>query len=321
MSKEKKLMPLPEAIDRYVTDGDVLYLGGFIQQEPFAAGHEIIRQGKKNLTVSKCAALILVDQLIGAGVVGRLITTFTWNPLPTTAHCFVRAVTKQIPHEVEMEEYSILALNLAYFAGALDLPYVATKTILGSGFDGEQTDSGVRNRLRFETSPFTGERVCLVPPIKHDVGIIQVQRCDPFGNAQAWGMSGEIRYGLQSCDKVIICAEEIVDTDVVMRDPDRTLVPGFRVSAVVEEPWGSHPGPVAGYYDMDWPYHAYYEKETRTEGQFQEFMKKWVYGTRDRKDYLRLLGEERLEALRPEKFESDPVSYGRLTSHLGVPYA
>jgi len=321
MSEDKKLMPLSEAIDRYVSDGDVLYLGGFIQQEPFAAGHEIIRQGKKDLTVSKCAALILVDQLIGAGVVSRLITTFTWNPLPTTAHCFVRAVTKQIPREVEIEEYSILALNLAYFAGALDLPYVATKTILGSGFDGEQTDSGVKNRLRFETSPFTGERVCLVPPIKHDVGIIQVQRCDPFGNAQAWGMLGEVRYGLQSCDKVIICAEEIVDTDVVMRDPNRTLVPGFRVSAVVEEPWGSHPGPMAGYYDMDWPYHAYYERETRTEGLFQDFMKKWVYTTRDRKEYLRLLGQERLEALRPENFESDPVSYGKLTSHFGVPYA
>lgn len=321
MSKGKKLMPMFEAVDRYVSDGDVLYLGGFIQHEPFAAAHEIIRQGKKDLTVSKCAALLLVDQMIGAGVIKHLITAFIWNPLPSTAHCFVRAFTKEVPHRLEIEEYSILALNLAYFAGSLDLPYLATKTTLGSGFDREQHDSGVKNRLRFEKSPFTGERVCLVPPIKHDVGIIQVQRCDPYGNAQAWGMLGETRYGLQSCEKVIICAEEIVDTDVVTRDPNRTLVPAFRVSAVVEEPWGGHPAPMAGYYDMDWPYNAYYEKETRTEELFQSFLKKWVYGPRDRKDYLKLLGEERLEGLRPERFESDPVSYGKLTGHFGVPYA
>jgi len=321
MPEKEKLISMSEAIDRYVQDGDTLYLGGFIHHEPFAAAHEIIRQGKKNLTLSKCAGLLSVDQMIGAGLVKHLIITFTWNPLPTTAHCFVRALTMEVPHRIEIEEYSILALNLAYFAGALNLPYVATKTLLGSGFDWEQIDSGVKNRLRFEKSPFTGERVCLIPPIKHDVGIIQVQRSDPYGNAQAWGMLGEVQYALQSCEKVIICAEEIVDTDVVMRDPNRTLVPAFRVSAVVEEPWGSHPGPMAGYYDMDWSYNAYYEKETRTEELFEDFMTKWVYGTRDRKDYLNLVGEERLKALRPERFTSDPVSYGRLTSHLGVPYA
>lgn len=320
-SAREKLISMSEAIDRYVGDGDVVYLGGFIQQEPFAAVHEIIRQGKRDLTVSKCAALIPVDQMIGAGVVRRLITAFTWNPLPATAHCFVRALTLEVPHKIEIEEYSILTLNLAYFAGALNLPYVATKTLLGSGFDSELSDSGVRNRLRFETSPFTGERVCLVPPIKHDVGIMQVQRSDPYGNAQAWGMLGEVQYALQSCEKVIICAEDIVDTDVILRDPNRTLVPAFRVSAVVEEPWGSHPASMAGYYDMDWPYNAHYEKETRTQELFENFMKKWVYGTRDRKDYLNLIGEERLKALRPERFLSDPVSYGRLTRHYGAPYA
>ena len=317
---QEKLISMSDAIERYVHDGDTLYLGGFIQQEPFAAVHEIIRQGKKNLTLSKCAGLLSVDQMIGAGLIKHLITAFTWNPLPTTAHCFVRALTREVPHRIEIEEYSILALNLAYFAGALNLPYVASKTLLGSGFDREQSDSRVRNRLRFETSPFTGERVCLIPPIKHDVGIMQVQRSDPYGNAQAWGMLGEVQYALQSCERLIICAEEIVDTGVVTRDPNRTLVPAFRVSAVVEEPWGSHPAPMAGYYDMDWPYNAYYEKETRTEELFENFMKKWVYGTKDRKDYLNLVGEERLKALRPERFASDPVSYGELTRHHGVLY-
>ena len=121
---QDKLITMSEAIDRYVGDGDIVHLGGFIQQEPFAAVHEIIRQGKKDLTVSKCAALIPVDQMIGAGVIRHLITTFTWNPLPAPAHCFVRAMTRGVPRRIEIEEYSILTLNLAFFAGALDLPYV-----------------------------------------------------------------------------------------------------------------------------------------------------------------------------------------------------
>jgi glutaconate CoA-transferase subunit A len=318
MSKKQKLVSMSEAIERYVNNGDVLYLGGFIQQEPFAAGHEIIRQGKRDLTLSKCAGLILADQMIGAGVIKHLITTFIWNPLPTAAHCFVRSLTHEIPHKIEVEEYSILALNLAYFAGSLDLPYIATKTMLGSGFDWERNDTGAKNRLKFEQSPFTGERVCLVPPIKHNVGIIQVQRSDPYGNAQAWGMLGESRYGLQSCERIIICAEEIVSTDSIMHDPNRTIVPSFRVNAVVEEPWGSHPQPMAGYYDMDWLYYAYYERETQAEESFQGFMKKWVYGVKDRKEYLRLLGAKRLENLRPEAFTSEPVSYGKLSHHFEV---
>jgi len=318
MSGKEKLMSMSAAVERYVKDGDVLFVGGFVQQEPFAAAHEIIRQGKRDLTISKSAGMNLVDQMIGAGVIKHLITTFTWNPLPTTAHCFVRSVTQGIPHRIEVEEYSLLALNLAYFAGSLDLPYVATKTMLGSGFDWEQSDTGARNRLKFEQSPFTGERVCLVPPLRHDVGIIQVQRSDPYGNAQAWGMLGESRYGLGSCERIIICAEEIVDTGIVMRDPNRTLVPAFRVHAVVEEPWGSHPHPVAGYYDMDWLYFAHYERETHTEELFQGFMKKWVYGVESRKEYLRLLGAKRLESLRPEPFASEPVSYGNFTRHFEV---
>ncbi len=318
MAEKEKLMSMSEAVDRYVKSRDVIHMGGFIQHEPFAAAHEIIRQGIRDLTLSKCAGLLLADQMIGAGAVKHLISSFTWNPLPATAHCFVRAVRNGIPHNIELEEYTVFALNLAYFAGAIDLPYVATKTLLGSGFDSRKSMSGAKNRLRFENSPFTGERVCLVPPIRHDVGIIQVQRSDPFGNAQAWGMMGEIRYGIQSCDRIIICAEEIVDTEVIMHDPNRTLVPAFRVNAVVEEPLGGHPQPVAGYYDMDWPFYAFYERETRTVEQFHAFTGKWIHGVSDRKEYLALLGAERIEGLRPEPFSSEPVPYGRLPRHFEV---
>ncbi len=315
MAQQEKLLSMRDAIGKFVKSDDTVYLGGFLYPEPFAAIHEILRQGKKNLTLSRVGGMLPVDQMIGAGAVKRLITSFTWNPLPTTAHCFVRAVTHGIPHPIEVEEYSLLALNLAYFAGAMDLPYIASKTVLGSGFDHGRNDSGAKNMLRFEESPFNGERVCLVPPIKHDVGIMQVQRSDPFGNAQAWGMAGESRYGIQSCDKIIICAEEIVSNDTIMSDPNRTLVPGFRVSAVVEEPWGSHPAPMTGHYDQDWLYYAYYERETKTEELLRNFLKKWVYGVKGRAEYLKLLEEERLKKLCPKPFRSTAVSYGELNHH------
>lgn len=316
MTVRNKVMTLPEAVDRFVRDGDTLHLGGFIQQQPFAAAHEILRQGKKELVLSICAGMILADQFIGAGAVSHLITTFCWNPLPATAHAFVRAVTRGLPRPIELEEYSILALNLAYFAGAMDLPYVASKTVMGSGFDSENSPDGARNRLRFEISPFTGERVCLVPPIRHDVGIIQVQRADPFGNAQSWGMLGESRYGILSCERIVVCAEEIVDPDVISRDPNRTMIPGFRVDAVVEVPWGAHPSPVTGYYDMDWLYFAHYERMTRDQEGFREFMDKWVYGVPDREAYLGLMSRTRLEALRPDPRDADPVPYGTFSRHF-----
>ncbi len=318
MSKKQKIMSMADAIHQFVKDGDVFFLGGFIQHDPYAAVHEIIRQKKRDLTVSKIACLISVDQLIGAGVLKHLITSFTWNPLPATAHCFVRAMTKETPRKIEVEEYSLLALNLAYLAGSMNLPYIATKTLMGSDFDGERSTSGAKNRLKFEKSPFTGERVCLVPPITHDVGIIHVQRADPFGNAQVWGMTGESYHGIQSCEKIIICAEEIVSTDQIMHDPNRTLIPDFRVNAVVEEPWGCHPGPLTGYHDMDWIYYAYYERETRTQEGFENFMKKWVYEVEDRKEYLSLMKQERLDNLRIEDFHSLPVTYGKPGNHFEV---
>ena len=309
---------MPRAIEENVKNHDSVYLGGFIQQDPYAAAHEIIRQQKKHLTISKTASLPVVDQLIGAGCVDKLISTFTWNLMPTTAHCFVRAITQQIPHPLELEEYSILTLSLAYYAGALNLPYIASKTVMGSGFDGETNGNKARNRLKFETSPFTGERVCLIPPIKHDVGIIQVQRADIHGNAQAWGMMGESRYGMLSCDRIIVCAEEIVDTEVIMEDPNRTIIQDFRVNAVVEEPWGSHPSPLTGVHDLDWPYLAFYESQTRTQEAFEAYLQKWVLGVSSRKEYMELITSKRQKELRPEENLTAPTSHGLHTKHFEV---
>ncbi|MFH1624409.1 MAG: CoA-transferase [Pseudomonadota bacterium] len=306
---KSKIIPMDRAIKEFLSDGDVVYIGGFIQHQPYAAIHEIIRQRKKGLTVSTCAGLIALDLLIGAGCVDKVITTYIWNPLPKPAHAFRRCIEKGIPHEIQMEEYSILSLTLSYFAGALNLPFIATKTLMGSDFTNYSTFLG-ENKLRIIESPFNGEKVCLIPPLRHDVGIIQVQRADKEGNAQTWGIMGESKYGINSCSKVIICAEEIVDTEVIKRDPGRTIIPGFKVSAVIEEPWGSHPSYVTGYYDIDWRYFSFYDGATETVERFEGYLAEWVYGVKDRKEYIRKMGRKNLDALRPKSWSGKSVDYG-----------
>jgi glutaconate CoA-transferase subunit A len=312
MNTRNKIISMKEAVKEFVKDGDMVYMGGFISHEAFSAAHEIIRQRKKNLTVSKCGGLIMLDQLIGAGCVARAITSYVWNPIPKPAHAFVRALTKKIPHFVQIEEYPIFALTLAYLAGSLDLPYIACKTIMESDFSRYRSFLG-EQKLKIEKSPFTGEKVCLIPPLRHDVGFMQVQRSDSHGNAQSWGFRGDSKYGLLSCKKIVICAEEIVEHDVILRDPQRTLIPGFRVDAVVEEPWGAHPSYVMGFYNIDWPYFVHYERVTRTEESFRKFLNEWIYGVMDRKDYLSKIGEKNLARLKVESWAGEPVSYGLVT--------
>ncbi len=244
MKPRTKVMTMAEAIEQFVRDDDSVFLGGFIAGEPYAAVHEIIRQKKRNLTVSKGAGLLALDMLIGACCVRRVISTYIWNPIFKPAHAFRRAVEKGIPRPIELEEYSLLAFNLAYFTGALDLPFVATKSLLGS--DLLTQNSFLNHKFQLINSPFTGEQVAVIAPLKHDVGILQVQRTDQEGNAQAWGPLGQSKWGINSCSKVIICAEEIVPEGVIREDPQRTIVPAFKVSAVVKESWGSYPDYMPG---------------------------------------------------------------------------
>ena len=311
---KNKKATMEEAVKEFVADGDTVYLGGFIQHEPYAAVHEIIRQKRRGLIVSKCAGMIALDQLIGAGCVDKIISTYIWNPLPKPAHALRRCIEKGIPHEIRMEEYSILSLSLSYFAGALDLPFIATKTLMGSDLM-RHSSFFDENKFRIIESPFNGEKVCLLPPLKHDVGIIQVQRADRDGNAQAWGLMGDSKYGINSCSKVIICAEEIVDTEVIKRDPSRTIIPGFKVHAVVEEPWGGHPSYVSGYYDIDWRYFSFYDKATETLDGFENYLDEWVYRVRDRSEYLEKIGKKNLDELKPKPWKSDPIDYGFCGKH------
>jgi glutaconate CoA-transferase subunit A len=306
----EKLMDMTEAVSRYIHDGDTLHIGGFVHGVPNAAVHEIIRQDKKCLTVTTLGGTLFMDQLIGAGCVDRIITCYIWNNVPLPAHAFRRAMEKGIPNRVEIEEYSLLGMNLSYYAGASGLPFVATKTMLGTDFITKRGFLGEK-KLQVIDSPFDGETVCLIPGMRHTVGVLHVQRADRDGNAQMWGFLGGMKYGILSCDRIIISAEEIVDSRVIRKDSNRTIVPAYRVSAVVEEPWGAHPEYVQGCYDRDWEFFPHYERLTRTEEGFQGFLDEWVFGVADRKAYMKKLGKKRLKALKAKKNKSGAVNYGR----------
>jgi len=304
-----KVVSISQAIREHVKEGDVVYIGGLIHAEPYFAVQELIRQEKKNLIISSAGATLWGDMLVGAGCVRRMITSYTWNPVPMPGYGFRRALEKGIPRPLEMEEYSLLALGLAYFAGSMGLPFIGAKTMLGSDMVG-QHGAGAGKRIKEIDSPFAGDRSLAIAPINHDVGIVQVQRCDPEGNAQVWGCQAITTYGMNACKRLIVCAEEIVSNEVIRRDPDRTVVPGFKTSAVVEAPWGGYPSFMQGCYDRDWAFYPKYARQTETVRGFNKYLEDWVYGIKDHSEYVDKIGTEKRRRLSEVKRDTDPTPYG-----------
>jgi len=306
---KNKVVSMKTAIQKHVHDGDKIYIGGLVHGEPYFAVHEIIRQRKKDLTISSGGVTVWGDTLVGAGCVKRMITSYMWNPVPISGHAFKRAIEKGIPNPLEVEEYSLLALGLAYFAGSMGLPFVGTRTLLGSDILKHKSFLG-ENKWKVVNSPFDGKKVLLIAPIRHDVGIVQVQRCDPEGNAQSWGLQGINTYGMNACEKLIICAEEVVQNEVIRMDPNRTVVPALKVTAVVEVPWGAYPSYIQGYYDRDWEFFPRYATQTATVEGFQRYLDEWVYGVKNEEEYLNKIGNEKREALKGKHKRSGEISYG-----------
>ncbi len=301
-----KLMSLSEAIGRYVADGMSLVMGTALEAAiPFAAGHEIIRQKKRDLTVIGPISDILFDQLIGAGCVRRVIAAWVGNVSEGSAYNLRRAVEEGVPHFVDVEDHTNFTIALGLHAAALGVPYLPTRTALGS--DVAHGHPG----LRPIRCPYTGEPLLAVRTISPDVAIIHVQRADEFGNCHLWGNLGVTLDAVRASRSVIVTAEEIVSADLIRSDPNRTLIPGFLVTAVVGEPWGAHPSPVVGYYHRDHAYFREYHERTRTREGFLAWLKEWVLSVPDRSHYLNRLGPERLRALRIAKSApSVPADFG-----------
>jgi len=269
---------------------------------PFAAGHEIMRQRKRGLTLIGPISDMLFDQLIGAGCARRVQAAWVGNVITGSGYNFRRAVESG---GLRVEDHSNLTLAMALKAAALGVPFLPVRTALGS--DLFATNPGLRRC----NCPFSGDPLAAVAAIVPDIAIIHVQRADEHGNAHVWGNLGVMRDACLAARHVIVTAEEIVPPEVITSDPNRVITPGFRVSAVVHVPWGGHPSPVPGYYNRDHQAFIDYSDESKTSAGFASWLRHWVDTVRTPEDYLHLLGHERMEALQlKHHLYSEPVDYG-----------
>jgi len=307
-----KVMTMREAIAAHVQDGDFLFIGGYICRTPFSAIHEIIRQGRKNLTITRSNAADDFDMMIGAGTVKRFISTFISLGLYGLARCYRRSLEKGIPHKIEVEEYTNLSLPMMLMAGAMGIPFIPVKDMVGTDLPATKGFMG-DGKCRMISSPFDGSPALLVPALHPDVGIIHVQQADADGNAQIWGIGGDCKYGANAAKKVIVSCERIVSREVIGQDPSRTIVPDFKVVAVVEEPFASHPGYTPGFYDIDFGHGHLYQQASQTEESFHAFLKEWVYDLPDRtayiQHYVERFGYARFRSLQAKFDYGYPVSY------------
>jgi glutaconate CoA-transferase subunit A len=296
-----KVHSLSSAIAEHVPSGSSVALGLQMEQMvPFAAGHEIMRQKKRDLRLIGPISDILFDQLIGAGCGKDVVAAWVGNVMMGTAYNFRRAVEQQNPatpgEKLKVFNMSNFTLALALQAGAMGVPFLPTRTARGS-------DIPKNNHFFYEImSPFaseSGEREMLyaVRALVPDVAIVHVQRADEDGNAHCWGNFGVMLEGVRAAKKVIVCAEEIVSREVIASDPNRTVIPGFLVSAVCEVPLGAHPSPVQGYYKRDDSFFRQYHEESKTADAFESWAKRWVYDVKDVVEYTKQLGEERVAGL------------------------
>ena len=322
-----KLLTMREAIADLVPDGASVALGLQMEQMiPFAAGHEIIRQKKRGLTIIGPISDILFDQIIAAGCVEEVIAAWVGNVMMGSAYNFRRAVEQD---EIKVSNLTNFTVALALQAGAMGVPFLPTRTALGSDVAKgneffaviaspfEPPDSrgdslcgdgrpgklalneveGSRPSAARQPQPTPSKRLHAVRALNPDVTIVHVQRADREGNAHCWGNFGVMIEGVRAARRVIVVAEEIVEPDVIASDPNRTVIPGFLVNAVVGCPYGAHPSPVQGYYKRDDAFFRQYHDQTKTKADSDAWLDRWVYSTADRRAYMNQLGACRMEEL------------------------
>jgi glutaconate CoA-transferase subunit A len=296
-------MAMDEAIRRFVHDGDIVVIEGFTHLICFAAAHEIIRQRRRDLTVCRLTPDLIYDQLIGAGCVRRLVFSWAGNPGAGPLYALRRAVEQGIPNSIELEEYSHYGMVARLTAGAARLPFYPLRNYMGSDLP------RVNPLIKTITCPFTGEKLAAVPALNPDIAIIHAQRADENGNAQIWGLIGVQKEAAFASRNTIIVAEEIVSESVIRSDPNRTLIPGMIVSAVVHEPFGCHPSFAQGFYDRDNDFYVRWREISQNETLFNKYLDEWVYGVRDRAEYVRRMGTE-IDRLKARPHYCEPVNYG-----------
>jgi glutaconate CoA-transferase subunit A len=297
-----KCMPLSEAVRRFVQDGDCIYAAGFTHLIPFAAGHEIIRQEKRDLVLARATPDLIYDQMVAAGCARKVIFSYSGNPGVGS----LRIVRAEIEAgRLEWEEYSHFSMITRLTAGAMGLPFLPMN----------QTGAGDLERanpqFRRIADPYSGRELVTVPALHPDVAIVHVQRCDAAGNCHLWGILGEQREAAFGAQRVIITTEEIVDESVIRSDPNRTLIPGMVVSAVCHVPHCAHPSYTQGYYDRDNPFYLEWDNISADPERTRAWLQEWVYGLPDREAYWQKLGPEVHARLAVAPRWSEPVNYGQ----------
>jgi glutaconate CoA-transferase subunit A len=282
-------MPLEEALQRFVPNGASVVMGTALEALiPFAAGHALIHQRKEELELIGPISDMLFDQLIGAGLVRRVTAAWVGNVSAGLGHNYRRAAERGIPRPLELEEHSNFTVGLGLLAAAMGVPYLPTRTLLGS-------DLSAHNPRIQPAEPGLHHVLAIEP----DVAILHVQRADAEGHAHCWGNLGITREAALAARRVILTAEEVVASEVILSDPNRILLPPHRVSAVVHAPFGAHPSPVQGYYGRDHAFFSEYHTLSRERDGFLQWLDEWVFQVPNLAAYRAKLGS-RLAALEPK---------------------
>jgi glutaconate CoA-transferase, subunit A len=295
---------MADAVGALVRDGDTVAIEGFTHLICFAAGHEIIRQRKRELTLCRLTPDVIYDQMIGAGVATKLVFSWLGNPGVGSLHAIRRCIERADPQELEVEEYSHFGMVSRYVAGASGLPFMPLRSYFESDLP------RANPRIVPIQSPYGDETVYAVPPLHPDVSIVHTQRADTDGNAQIWGFLGCQKEAAFAADRVIVVCEEIVDPRIIRADPNRTVIPGLIVDAVVEQPKACHPSFAQGYYDRDNRFYVDWDHVSRDADRLSAWLNEWVYELDGHAQYVEKLGRNRWDELTPREAMSDPVNYG-----------
>jgi glutaconate CoA-transferase subunit A len=295
---EGKLMTLEEAVSRFVSDGCSVAFGGIAGREPMAVSYEIVRQRKRNLTFITATTCDSAEMLIAGACARRVECAYIWVGVVGSGNNYRRAVEKGIPHYLEIQECSNFGMSMRFMAGALGLPFMPVKSLLGSDIITHNPD------IKVMEDPYGGGPVALVPAARPDVAFIHVQRADTCGNAQIWGMLGNDDNLARAAKTVVITCEELIPTSEIRKIPNMTAIPSYCVSAVAEVPFCSHPLPVSGYYWMDIPFRREMVAASKTREGIVSWMDEWIFGLKDFAAYKEKVGFERLAKVQQMEFEN-----------------
>jgi glutaconate CoA-transferase subunit A len=304
MATGSKVTTMREAVAELVRDGETVAIEGFTHLICFAAGHEIIRQRRRDLTLCRLTPDVIYDQMVAGGVARKLVFSWLGNPGVGSLHAIRRRVEGKGGEPLELEEYSHFGMVGRYAAGAARLPFFPLRSY-------SETDlPKVNPRIVPVQSPYGGETLYAVPPLNPDVAIVHAQRADAAGDTQIWGLLGCQKEAAFAADRVIVVCEELVGEATIRRDPNRTVIPGLIVDAVVVEPRACHPSYTQGYYDRDNRFYRDWDAVAREPDTLDAWLKEWVYGLQSHAEYVKKLGPERWAELAPGEAWSDPVNYG-----------